>query len=338
VAAELSALCHRRTHMQLLRAVAGTGLAVALAGATIVSCSSSHHTTTSGESTTTGTASTTTPKEASTTPPTTPGPTPKEAATALGQRMLARAVLPTGARPSTSAAPSVLRGPCELVPGKFVLAHRVWTVPDDSDAVYQWLQAHPPSGFQSTGTCSSVKDPGVVQSRTVIDGLLIDQENISEAELQFGIAKNGAGGTTVRADAVVGWTERRAGDEYVPAADRVVIVSVIRAFQPGKPVVRRVVVTDHAKVAQIERAFDALRVSPSPWVSGCYMLTSNAVSYRIAFASSPTAAPDVVATAAACSPLNVTVGGRPRPALSGNSGAFGLAVAHAIGQTTLNFQ
>jgi hypothetical protein len=252
--------------------------------------------------------------------------------------MLAEVVLPAGARPSTSAAPSVLRGPCELATGNVVLAHRLWTVPEDPDAVYQWLQAHPPSGYQSTGTCSSVKDPGVVQSRTVNDARLIGQENISEASLQLGIAANPAGGTTVRADAVVGWTEPRLADEYVPADDDVVIVSVIRAFQPGKPVVRRVVVTDRAKVAQIAHAFDALAVSPPGWVSGCYMLTSNTVAYRIAFATSSNASPDLVATAAACSPLAVTVHGRPRPLLSANYGAFGLAVAAAIGKTELNFR
>ena len=68
------------------------------------------------------------------------------------------------------------------------------------------------------------------------------------------------------------------------------------------------------------------------------MLSSNAVSYRIAFATSPTAKPDLIATAAACSTTVVTVGGHAKPALSASLGAFGLAVARALGKTSLDFE
>jgi hypothetical protein len=249
--------------------------------------------------------------------------------------MLAQAVLPTGARPSTSAAPSVLRGPCELVPGQFVLAHRLWTVPDDPDAVYQWLQAHPPSGFQSTGTCSSVKDPGVVQSRTVIDGLLIDQENISEAELQFGIAKNGAGGTTVRADAVVGWTEPRPADEYVSAVDRTVIVTVLHPYEAGSPRGRRTATSDAKLVRPVVRAFNRLKVEPGS-VESCPATRGRTLAYEVAFATSPTATPDVIATIGNCGGPAVAVRGHRAPSLAGDP-VFAPAVARVLGLSELPF-
>ena len=106
-----------------------------------------------------------------------------------------------------------------------------------------------------------------------------------------------------------------------------VVISVVRVFQPGKPVVRRVVVTDAATVARIVRTFDALTVAPPGLVFHCYMLTNKAVAYRIAFAATATARPDIVATAAACSTTPVTAGGHREPALSATLGAFGTAVA-----------
>ena len=272
-----------------------------------------------------------------TTSTTAPAVTPRQAALALARRMVAEAVLPPGAAPSNAALPPRLRAPYQTpAGGNIVGAHRVWTVNDDPSAVVAFLKAHVSSGFleSGVGTSSSPTE----RAQDVVEQLRTLPPNVSAAGLEIGV-EAGAGGTSlVNVYGGVQWTPPRPADEYVPAADGVVTVSVIRAFQPGKPVVRRVVVTDPANVAQIEHGFDALRVAPTGMVSSCYALTNKAVSYRIAFAASSTATPDLVATAAACSPLVVTVDGLPRPALSIVPGAFALAVAHAIGKTELNFQ
>jgi len=220
--------------------------------------------------------------------------------------------------------------------GNIVGANQEWTIAGNPTSLIAFLKNHVPRGFVASGVSTSSSP--TARAQYVIEQLRAVPPNVSEAGLEIGVEAGIAGSSFVYVYGGAQWTEPRPADEYVPVADRVVIVSVIRAFQPGKPVVRRVVVTDHEEVAQMAHAFDLLRVSPSPWVSNCYALTSNAVSYRIAFAPSTTAAPDVVATAAACSPLEVTVGGRPRPALSANYGTFGLAVARAIGETELKFQ
>lgn len=272
-----------------------------------------------------------------TTSTTTPRVTPKQAALALARRMVDEVVLPPGTVPSKAPLPKLLRGPWELpAGGNIVGTNRVWTIAEEPSAVLAFLTTHVPSGFQSrgTGTSSSPTE----KAQYVVEPLQGFPPNVSEAGLEIGVAAGTAGNSLVNVYGGVQWTEPRPADEHVPADDAVVIVSVIRAFQPGKPVVRRVVVTDPAKVADIARAFDAVPVAPPGWVSGCYELTSNTVSYRIEFATSPTATPDLVASAAPCSPLAVTVHGRPRPALSASYGAFGHAVAHALGKSELNFE
>jgi hypothetical protein len=251
--------------------------------------------------------------------------------------MVAEAVLPPGAAPSNAPLPQLLRGPWESpAGGNIVGANREWTVAEDPSAVLAFLKTHVPRGFAASGTGSSGAPTEQVQF--VVEALKSFPPNVSEAGLEIGVGAGLAGTSLVNVYGGVQWTEPRPADEFVRAADDVVVVSVIRAFQPGKPVARRVVVTDPAKVADIAHAFDALPVAPPGWVSGCYMLTSKTVSYRIAFATSSTARPDLVASAAPCSPLIVTVGGHPRPALTASYGAFGLAVAHGVGKTALTFQ
>ena len=113
------------------------------------------------------------------------------------------------------------------------------------------------------------------------------------------------------------WTALRPADEQVRRTDDVAIVSVIRMFQPGKPVIRRVVITDASRVAPLVGAFNGLKVEPPGVAMNCFLLTNKAVAYRVAFTTSPAARADVVATLAPCSPVVVTVHGhrRARPQL-----------------------
>jgi hypothetical protein len=250
--------------------------------------------------------------------------------------MVAEAELPPCAVPSSAPLPSLLRGPFQTPGGGNVVgANREWTVAESPDAVVAYLKSHAPAGFTESGVGAS--SSRTEQEQDVIEQLLPVPANVAEAGLEIGV-EAAAGGSLLNVYGGVQWTQIRPADEYVPSDVHVVIISVVRAFQPGTPVARRVVVTEPATVAQIARTFDALSVAPPREVFNCYMLGPDTVTYRIAFAASPTAKPDLVATAAPCSTTAVTVGGHAKPALNATLGAFGTAVARALGKSQLNFR
>ena len=102
---------------------------------------------------------------------------------------------------------------------------------------------------------------------------------------------------------------------------------------------RRVVVADAERVVGFVRAFDDLPIAPPGTVANCFLLTDKSVAYRVAFAESSSAKPDVVATISACSPIKVTVNGRASTDLDElGTSAFSLAIEHALGTHELSFQ
>jgi hypothetical protein len=254
--------------------------------------------------------------------------TPKRAAVALGQRMLDDARLPDGARVSTAPSPAHLQGP-QVRPamGNLVYAHRFWSVPGSPDAVQRWLQAHVPAGFKASGTGTS-SGPGY-RIVGVQDDLASLPANISTAEMQVAIVPDG-NNSIARVDTLVGWTGPRPAGEFVSANDHGVTVRVVRAYAPGRPVTKTIVVTDPKVVARIVHAFNALAVAPPYVVHSCPMISSGTVSYRVEFATATTAPPDVTANIGLCGPVAVSVGGHTAPSLTSSS-AFGAAVAHALG-------
>ena len=213
-------------------------------------------------------------------------------------------------------------------------ANQPWSVPESSDAVVEFLKDNVPAGFRQDGTGSNGSRTG--QASDLIDTPTAPVPNISSAMLEIRVAASGAGASIVNVVAVVEWTPLRPANEHVGSGDVVVTIDVLRAFAPGKPVVRQVVVADRASVATIVNAFNALAVAPVGSWSSCFALTAKTVDYRVSFAASATATPDVVATIAPCSAVIVTVGRKPSTPL--DVGAFGPAVAHALGQSELTFE
>ncbi len=137
---------------------------------------------------------------------------------------------------------------------------------------------------------------------------------------------------TVRVDAVVGWTPPRPDDEFVPASDHVVVVSVVRS---NGSIGRRVVVTDSQQVGQIVHSFNELAVSQGG-AHSCPPIPLTAVAYRIAFFESRTAHPDVVATLRSCAGVAVVAGGKASVGLEPSEG-LGDAIAHVLGRSELRF-
>lgn len=263
--------------------------------------------------------------------------TPKQAAIALGRQMLDQAVLPPGAKPSAAPAPFVLRGP-STVPaiGNLVRSHRLFVVAERPYDVYQWLQRHRARGLTGDGAGFGT-DRGV-QSWEVDDRLSVRPANVSWAELEFGIAGNKTGPATIRVDTVVGWTAPRPASEFVAASDRVVTVTGFHPYRPGSPSGRHVTTSDPKLVAPIVRAFNQLRLEPPDDIHGCPAIGSRSVGYRVAFARSTGAAPDVVATIVPCGGIGVKVHGGAAPALGWiGDGAFANAAVTVLGLTEPHF-
>ena len=243
-------------------------------------------------------------------------PTPKAVALALGQRLLDRALLPPGSHSLTTPEPATLGG---FVPqpavGNLLFAHRLFAVNITPYDLWHWVQAHVPRGFRAGGDSSGTS--GGIPMFGVEDDLAVLPPNISVAELMFRTVGDASGGAVVRVDSEVAWTAPRPADEFVSPRDRVVILSTIHAYEPGKPVGKRAVVTDVQLLKPIANAFNRLRLEPARGTFAgheCGFIGLHDIIYRLAFATSPIAAPDVVATLH-CNAVSVTVNGRPAPPL-----------------------
>jgi hypothetical protein len=281
---------------------------------------------------TTATTTTTVRTQSKVGPP--PPPSPKGAAVALANHCADGAMLPPGSVRTNTPLPRELRGPWEVPAGvNLVGVRRVWSVAMDPDAVVAFLKTHAPAGLVEGGV-------GTFTSRTtrVMDvayTLTKLPPNIALAGLEIGVEAHGAGSLV---DVIGGaqWTAVRRADEHVGGRDRVVVVSEL-PWSHDAPVGRRVVVTGPKRSA-IVLAFNTQKISPTgDAAGGCFALGVNTVSYRVAFAASATASPDVVATIAPCTPVKVTVGGRRNVSLAWGSGDLDPAVAHALGEKYLSF-
>ena len=137
----------------------------------------------------------------------------------------------------------------------------------------------------------------------------------------------------VRVDSEVAWTAPRPADEFVSPRDRVMILSTIHVFEPGEPIGKHLVVTDAHLVDPIVTAFNSVPVeAPIGTLGGpeCGPEGVHEVVYRIAFATAPTATPDVVATLQ-CYEVSVTVNSRAAPLLENLSEQAWNDIAHDLG-------
>ena len=140
----------------------------------------------------------------------------------------------------------------------------------------------------------------------------------------------------IRVDSIVAWTKPRPRAEFASAEDRVVILTVIHVDGPKPRPGKRVVATKAKLVQPIVRSFNQrLRLSAPAYSYECgpgeYRL-----SYRVAFARSPDAPPDVVASMGPCFGVGATAGKRALPALR-PTGAFVESVAHLLGSSELHW-
>jgi hypothetical protein len=269
----------------------------------------------------------------------TPSNPQEEAAIALCQRMLDEVILPRGSRPFTGREPAGLHAPLEF-PGfrNLVFAHRLWTINETPYSLWYFFQAYVPfHGYVGQGSITL----GNVRTWTVSDDLAVTPQNVSMGSLQLAITGNAAGPSVIRADPVVGWIKPRPTDEFVSTTDRTVTVSVVHispASPSNGPIGKRVTTSDRKLVQPIVQTFNQLHVprpqTPNPGgPHGCV-----SVLYRVAFSSSPTATPDVVATVGRCGGVDVIVNGRAATGLDDlPKQEFAADAAHVLDVTDPHF-
>ena len=247
---------------------------------------------------------------------------------ALTGRMLDSLILPSDARPTTDRGlPAALHAPLQIPGTQNVLSHRVWKLRGDPRIVARFVYVHQPRGYGASGVgtpSEGRKDPE--PAWTVDDEPRVLPPNVSNAEIDISIASTTGRAVLLRADSVVGWTAPRPANEFVPASDRVVTVSVVHIEDRGR-IGKRVVTADPLLVQPIVWAFNAERVAAPP-VPHTSPAGGIGVAYRVAFASSARAHPDIVAQVD-LDAESVLVNGRRAPALVDNG--FSTAAAHVLG-------
>jgi len=250
----------------------------------------------------------------------------ERAADGLARHIVSEAVIPPGSQPYYGRLPAVLHAPLEF-PGttQVVQAHGIWIVHAGLRDVAGFLKANTPRGFTGSGTGGETLKG--VPSYMVSDSLGALPANIASAELDVAVASGGNDLVLLRADAMVAWTPPRPTADFVPPRDRVVTLTVLHPFPSGSPPGKRVVASDPKMIERIARAFNQLRVAAPQKFYECGLITSHSVSYRVAFSTTRSAAPDVVAWTSQCG-TGATV---PQPVdLTGDS-SFGDSVALLLG-------
>jgi len=239
---------------------------------------------------------------------------PQTLARALARRMVDQAILPHGASAFTGPVPAQIAGPGSRPDvDNLVYAHRVYIVSETPYQVWHFLQAHVPHGFvnreRNSGTTRGQPSYGVGHD------LLSLPLNVSIAELWISTAADPSGHAIIHVDGEAAWTVPRPAEEYVLPQDHVMIASTDHPYEPGKPVGRRVVVTDTKVIRPIAQAFDRLRLAPAGGRGECGFISNHAVVYRIAFAPSVGARPRLTANLS-CYKVAVNVNGRNEPTLN----------------------
>jgi hypothetical protein len=269
----------------------------------------------------------------------TPAPpviTPGEAER-LARALLSRAPLPAGAlRRSGPPVAALSRPPSTEMGSPSVALHGLWTIAEPMTRVAAYVRGHPPAGMTVSGSGQAgqaaapperalprgrPKDGGVQPGNagTVVQEFVSYQPRrlpagVSTALLSVAVAPAGRGVSELRADAQVIWYRPRSPAEYVPAGMRAVTITAYSLNPKPHSVTRTFGAA--ATVRPLAALLNGAHAFPGGAI-GCPLV---AVSYRLAFASAPRAAPYLTAAYGGCLGVQVTAGGRAQPALAAPAG------------------
>jgi len=202
-------------------------------------------------------------------------------------------------------------------------AHRAWIVHAPEAEVERTLRTRRPRGLGLPQCCGTSSD-GHTAMKTVTYFPTPLPDDVARAQVLVSFAARDATTTWVRADAQTTWRRHRDPDEQVPRSDHVVVViREARTSSSGATIgaPTRIVITDPARVARIEHAFNALGTTyPFTSNGGCF-----GDSYTLEFRPDRNAQSDVVAHLV-CDDLQVTMHGQRADSL--DPSGFGFMLDH----------
>jgi hypothetical protein len=228
----------------------------------------------------------------------------------LASSLLARALLPRGAKARRGRAPTALNQPSDIQLGKpSIELHKLWTVAEPMSEVYRFWQGHAPAAMVWNGSGQS-SDRGVVTQESTGYVLKRQPAGVNAATLGMSVAPAGPNASVIRADVQVIWYPPRSAAEYVPPGTHAVTITA-SALDPRQHSVTKTITTRPA-VQRLVAMLNGVYAMPRGSVFSCPMET---VTYRLAFARAAGATPFLTATDTGCQGLAITVGGHQQPEL-----------------------
>jgi hypothetical protein len=269
-------------------------------------------------------------KAASARSPQRPASGPGQRAVADADTILASFAVPSGAR-KLAAAPSVDKGALKTaiqIHGTPDLVDKAdwWLAPGKPLQVLAWEAKHVSHRYSSEGT-ASVSGPAGGEpiwsdmfSLPGIAGVLDSRELVVE------VVQDGDK-TAIRVDAQVTWQPAVPASEQVPAAAKAVTISMnLGPNQRGEKPPKPVTITDPTRVGELRALINSLPLFP-PGIFSCPAAIGS--SLTLTFRARPGGPALAVATdmLSGCTAVDLIIGGKPQPALSGTSGTQILKIA-----------
>jgi hypothetical protein len=235
-------------------------------------------------------------------------PTPRQRAVADAAAILRAFAVPPGAQ-RLPQAPDALKVPItSLVSTALVDEVSFWRAPGQPQAVLAWEQAHLPRRFTPEDADFGPPSWDRTFSLSPVPGVLTARDLVVE------VTEVGHGQTVIRVDAQVSWQPPRSASTRVPAAARVVTMSQLPSLNPhARRPPAPITITDPAVVRRLAALVDSLQLStigdapcPAPLGGGIRLtFLARAGGAALAVAQGP----------AACGTVQLSVGGKPQPAL-----------------------
>lgn len=239
----------------------------------------------------------------------------RQQAGALARSLLAKALLPRGARARSGRPPAALDQPQSTEGGSpSAELHRLWTVAEPMGPVDQFWGGHVPGGMVWNGSGQS-SDHGTVTNEFVSYTLKRLPAGVYAASLAMTVAPAGQNSSVIRADVQVIWYPPRSAAEYIPPGTRAVTITA-SALNPRPHSVTKTITTRSA-VQRLAAMLNGVHAIPGGMAFSCPM---EIATYRLAFAKSAGAAPFLVATYTSCPGVTITAGGRGQPELAAPAG------------------
>jgi hypothetical protein len=252
------------------------------------------------------------PPQATSGPSPSPGdPTP---AAALARQLLARLILPPGARrlpqtPVPSSLTTPFTGNGDVTPS--LDQYQLFALTQPMAAAAAFLATHVPSGLDQGGTGSGGGPGGVTMQEVTYSDHEVPA-GIAGAQLVLTVVPASAG-SLLRADAQITWYPPRTAAEYIDPA-RYHVLSITVSIWGRHPHTVHQIVTSQAFITRLASALNRMRAEPLGTIA-CPAIFAE---YRLAFSVSRTSRPVVVVTAneTGCGGAGITVNGRPQPPLT----------------------